>query len=86
MVQPLEAGGHSTESALDCFAITKSDATNFNFIVRAIYVGGTGDVVVVTPAGNAVTFSAVPVGTFLPVKAMRVNSTSTTATLMVGLY
>ena len=81
-----DAAVHSAESALECFAITKSDTDNFNYMVRGIYVGGTGAVVVVTPSGTAVTFSGVPAGTILPVKCIRVNSTNTTATNMVGLY
>lgn len=68
------------------FAIIKSDSANFTFTVRGIYVGGMGDVVAVTEEGAAVTFSAVPGGAILPIKAARVNSTGTTATNMVGLY
>jgi hypothetical protein len=69
------------------FAVTKSDATNFaNGVADAVYVGGTGDVVAVLTDGTTVTFSAVPVGTILPIRCKRVNSTSTTATLMVALY
>jgi hypothetical protein len=71
--------------ATDCFAITKSDTVNFTNYCRGIYVGGAGDVVVVTPAGNAITFVGVLAGSVLPVQAKRVNSTSTTATSMVGL-
>ena len=73
-------------SAYSAFAITKSDVTNFTFTVCGIYVGGTGDVVVVTKDNTAITFSSVPAGTILPVRAVRVNSTNTTATNMVGLY
>lgn len=69
--------------ALDAAAITKSDSTAVNF--DAIYVGGTGDVAVRTFKGTTVTFSAVPVGTILPIKVDRVMSTNTTATLMLGL-
>ena len=76
----------SSESAGDFFAITPSDSTNFNYTVRGIYVGGTGNVAAVTEGGTAVTFSSVPAGTILPVRAVRVNSTSTTATNLVGLY
>lgn len=67
-------------------AITPSDATNFtDGTCHAIYVGGTGAVVAIVN-GTAVTFAAVPVGTVLPVRATRVNSTSTTATNLVALY
>lgn len=78
--------GRNSWSASGAFAITKSDATDFRYYVRGIYVGGAGDVVVVNPDGTTCTFSSVPAGTILPVKARRVNSTSTTATNMVGLY
>ncbi len=68
------------------FAITPHDSTNFAYTVRGIYVGVVGNVVVVNEAGTAVTFIGVPAGTILPVYAIRVNSTSTTATNLVGLY
>ena len=81
-----EGQGHSTESADHAFAITPSNSVNFDYTVRGVYVGGAGNVVIVTPNFNAVTFVGVPAGTVLPVKAVRVNSTSTTATSLVGLY
>jgi len=68
------------------FAITPSDSVDFaSGKVRGIYVGGTGDVVAVM-GGQAITFKAVPVGTVLNIGATRVNATSTTATLLTGLY
>lgn len=78
--------GRNSWSAEGAFAITKSDTTDFTYYVRGIYVGGAGNVVVVNMDGSTVTFAGVPAGTILPVKARRVNSTSTTATDMVGLY
>ncbi len=86
MTIPANIQQESPSSAYGAFAITKSDTVNFTVNVRGIYVGGTGDVVVVTPDGDAITFVGVPAGTILPVRAKRVNSTSTTATSMVGLY
>lgn len=69
--------------------ITKSDTTTFNAgnggEISGIYVGGTGDVAVTTSNGETVTFSAVPVGTILPITVKQVMSTNTTATLMLGL-
>lgn len=65
----------------DAEAITTS-ATASN-AYSGIYVGGTGDVIVVTEAGTTVTFKAVPVGTIIPIRTQKVLATST-ATLMVG--
>ena len=67
--------------------ITPNDTNLLARITRSIYVGGAG-AVAVTLAGDGTTvttFSAVPVGTVLPVAATRVMSTGTTATLLVGL-
>lgn len=76
----------ATDPAGFAAAITPSDSTNFEEC-RSIYVGVGGDVVVVLPgSGGAVTFTAVPSGAILPVRAKRVNSTSTTATNLVALY
>lgn len=67
-------------------AVTKSDTDNLPGAPIGFYVGGTGDVALVGADNVAVTFSAVPAGTILPCGAKRVNSTNTTATLIVALY
>jgi len=48
--------------------------------VRGLWVGGAGNVAVVFPDGEVVTFVGVQAGSLLPVAAVRVNSTNTTAT------
>jgi len=65
----------------DAVAITKSDTANNAY--SGIYVGGTGAVTVVTEEGTEVTFSAVPVGTVIPIRTQKVLA-ATTATLLVG--
>jgi hypothetical protein len=67
-----------------------SDANDLAFITRGLYVGGAGNVVVqMKGLPNAprsqVTFSAVPAGTMLPIRAARILATGTTATLMVAV-
>lgn len=65
--------------------LTKSDTTTYS-AMRGLYVGGAGDVAVADQDGNTATFSAVPVGTILPVCATQLLSTGTTATLVLGLW
>lgn len=69
------------------FNITPHDSTNFTYETRGIYVGGAGNVKILGVGdATAIVFTAVPVGTILPVRAVRVDSTGTTATLLVGIY
>lgn len=72
--------------ALGYYAITPSDTTDEAVDFRGIYVGVTGNVVVVPRTGSAVTFVGAQAGSIIPVRGKRVNSTSTTATNLVGLY
>lgn len=67
-------------------AITPHDTDKLGNPTRAIYVGGTGAVALTTRGGDEVTLAAVPVGTFIPVEALVVKSTGTTATNLVGLW
>lgn len=67
-------------------AITPHDSTNFTIDARAIYVGVGGNIAVVSPDGDVVTFVGVQAGSILPVNARRVNSTNTTATSLVALW
>lgn len=60
--------------------------TNLIATTNALYVGGTGAVKVDMAGGGSVTFSAVPAGAVLPVQAVRVYATGTTATNVVALY
>lgn len=86
--------GHSSASysASKGVIVTPADNTEIP-TTRGVYVGGTGDLVVKfadngdpTVAGGTVKFSAVPVGLILPIQVNCINSTSTTATLIVALY
>jgi len=51
-----------------------------------LYVGGTGDVRVLTEGGDDVIFYSLPAGSFLPVNVVRVFATDTTATNIVALW
>ncbi len=78
-------GNYGDAPAQDAFVITPSNTVDFTTPVRGIYVGGVGNITLVTLAGTVVLFTAVPAGTILPVACTRVNLTATTATLMIGL-
>lgn len=76
-------------------AVTPSDSTlvggngNAQQVngTRYLYVGGTGDVTVDTVGGEtSITFKAVPVGTLLAIRAIRVHATGTTATNIVAMW
>ena len=68
------------------FAITPHDSNELTHVTRGIYVGGTGNMVVLTMNDESVTLVGLPAGSLIPIRAKRVDSTSTTATSMVGLW
>ena len=74
---------HSFEYAA---AITTSDTVSLTGITRAVYVGGAGNITAIMSNGDAVLFTAVPVGTLLPIRCTRINATATTATLLIAMY
>lgn len=88
-----QASGTFNRSVL----ITKSDTVNFDgstyaanaatkaISADAIFVGGAGVVVAVFEDGTTGAFTVLA-GTLLPIECIRVNSTTTTATLMNALY
>lgn len=72
-------------------AITPSDSVDLTHISRGLYIGGAGDVTVISPPaplgiGATVLWSAVPAGTILPIRVSRVKATGTTATTINALY
>jgi hypothetical protein len=69
--------------ARNAVAVTPG-ASALSYVTRALYIGGAGDVTVTMKGGGSVTFSAVPVGTILPICATHV--TAATATLILALW
>jgi hypothetical protein len=75
----------ATSPAVSQVAITPSDTTVYDPPLKALWVGGAGDVAVVAADDTAaVTISGVNGGQIIPVSISKVMSTNTTATLMVG--
>ena len=67
-------------------AVTKHDTTELTYVSRGIYVGGAGDMTVLTLGGETTQFVGIAAGTLLPIRVRRVNSTGTTVTAIVALY
>ena len=72
--------------AANAFAIVPNNTSDLAYATRAIYVGGDGNITLVTIEDETVTFVGVKAGSILPISVKRVNATLTTATNLVGLY
>lgn len=83
MAAPIEDQG-----ARKLASVTPSDTVNLpGGVCRALYIGGAGDIAILAEDdSSAVTLSGVVAGQVVPVRAKRVNSTNTTATLIVAMY
>ncbi len=68
------------------FAVTASDTTNDpHGPFAGLYIGGAGNVQLITVDGTPATFNGLAAGVILPVATLRVMSSSTTATGILGL-
>ena len=66
--------------------VTPSDSAPLPIASKRLWVGGAGDVSIVTTGGVSVTYAGVPAGTYLNVRAAQVNATGTTATDIIAEY
>ena len=81
--------GHSvglTAPGEHAFAITPNNSADLDIATRAIYVGGNGNLKITTVGGDTVTLTGVVAGMIYPLRAVRVWSTGTTATSLIGVY
>ncbi len=72
--------------AIDGEEVTPHDSNQLGQYSRALYVGGTGDLEVITATGNTIVLAAVPAGSIIPIRCGTVKATNTTATNIVALY
>lgn len=72
--------------ANDAAAVTPNDGADLAFTARALYVGGAGDISVITQGGQTVLFAGASAGSIIPIRAARVRATGTTATNIVALW
>lgn len=78
------------DNASNGIPITPSDSATIPATL-GVYVGGAGNLTVDWVAqgassGKNVTFTAVPVGTVLPIRITKVYATGTTAAALIALY
>lgn len=87
MSDPFKDASLSAESpASNAYAISPHVSNELPFVTRAVYIGGAGNITGRLVGDSAdVTFTNVVAGTILPVRFRFIRTTST-ATLMIGLY
>lgn len=67
-------------------SVTPSDSTNLAVPSRALWIGGVGNISVEMLDGSTQVFEGIIAGSLLPLQVTRVNSTNTTATLIVSVF
>lgn len=75
-----------TSPPKDMVAVTPSDVTVFPRVTRGIYVGFGGDIVIRTADGDDLTFTFAENGTVLPIAAVMVKATGTTADNIIAMF
>jgi hypothetical protein len=83
-LQISRAAAVTPSNTVDIPSVSTQDGTGNNGCV--LYVGGFGDVRVLTAGGDDVTFVGINGGTFVPVQVLRVFATNTTATSIVAMW
>jgi len=83
--EPNASGGLSSPST-HAAAVTPDDDNDLTYVTRGLFVGGAGNVAVITMGGDTVTFTGVVAGSILPIRVNRVKATGTTATDIMALW
>ena len=79
-LKPIDApaeGGFDIDAA-------KSNTVNLPSVTRGIYIGSTGNMKIMLYNGDIVTMKNIQDGSFFPLRALRVYTTGTTATSIIG--
>lgn len=74
-----------SDPASDAFSVTPHDTNDLPSVSRGIYIGGDGNLSIITLAGTTVTFANLVAGTIVPIRAVQIRATGTTATNIVAL-
>lgn len=66
--------------------ILPSDSETLGHVTRALWIGGGGDLRLRMVGGGEVTLAGVVPGSLIPIRAVQVLATGTTASAIVGLW
>lgn len=83
-LQAYRAAVVTPSNTVDIPSVSTQDGSGNNGCV--LYIGGDGDLAVITAGGDTVTFVGLLAGTFFPVQVTRVLVTGTTATDIIALW
>jgi len=84
MSKPLDDHNNPFTSCFVTFtAITLSNTTTVSTSHKAIYAGGSGDLVIQTATGGSSVLFTVPAGAWLPIQVSHILATTTAATNIV---
>lgn len=79
-------GRSLTSPPEEAAAIVPSDSLSLDHATRAIYVGTGGDLHLRMLGGGEVTLANAMPGSLIPIRAVQVFATGTTASALVGLW
>lgn len=72
--------------AKNAAAVTPSNDNDLTTDARALYVGTSGNVRIITTGGDTVTFTGVIGGSIIPIRTARVTATGTTASNILAIW
>jgi hypothetical protein len=78
-------GSNPTSPAIGYESVVPSDSVNLAFPCRGVYIGGTGNLSLISPNGETVTLVGLIGGQIYPFAATRIRATGTTATDILAL-
>ena len=81
-IEPNTRGSNPAENAA---GVTPHDTNDITKGARALYVGTTGNIKMITAGGDTGTLKSVPAGAIITVRVKRVFSTGTSASNIVSI-
>ena len=72
--------------ARDGVAVTPNDGADLTNVTKALFVGGAGNLALVTQNGTTLTLTGVIAGSYLPIRVSQVKATGTTATNIAAFF